>query len=294
MASRARPGHNEPEPQPIIVKKVIAPHRQHHHGGQWKIAYADFVTAMMSFFLLLWLVSTTDEAKRRGLADYFSPTMVEIEQDSAGSDGLLGGDTLSEDDYPHRSARSGAAAIAIPGALTEGSRSADKEQQSKDRERFRRLRKTLDERMERSPELKKLKTHVRLTETPEGLRIDLVDEADFSMFRIGTDQLVPEALRLVREVAGAIAAMPNPVIIRGHTDARAYGPRQPMNNWLLSTARAEATRMALHGAGLGEPRFARIEGVADTQPYSLGNRYDPRNRRMSITLAWSESRNGQY
>jgi chemotaxis protein MotB len=149
------------------------------------------------------------------------------------------------------------------------------------------LKKALEQRMNRSPELRELKTHVRFTETPEGLRIDLVDEADFSMFKVGTDRLVPAALNLVREVSAVIGKMPNQVIVRGHTDALPYAPGQVMNNWMLSTARAEATRMALHGAGTEVSRFARIEGVADTQPYARGNRLDPRNRRMSITLAWS-------
>jgi chemotaxis protein MotB len=290
MASAApRYGRNEPEaePQPIIVKKITAQHRHVHHGGQWKVAYADFVTAMMAFFMLLWLISTTDEDKRHGIADYFSPTLLEMKQDSAGSKGLLGGESLSEQKLLHRSTSGGAAAIALPRSITAGGRRSDAEAKAEDRKRFQELRQALEQRIDNNAATRGLKTHVRFTETPEGLRIDLVDEADFSMFRIGTDRLVPQALKLVREVSAAIAGLPNAVIVRGHTDALPYADGQVMNNWMLSTARAEATRMALNQAGTGDGRFERIEGVADTQPFNPADRYDPRNRRMSITLAWT-------
>ena len=279
-------GRNEPEPQPIIVKKITAEHRHVHHGGQWKVAYADFVTAMMAFFMLLWLISTTDEDKRHGIADYFSPTLVEMKENSAGSKGILGGESLSEQKLLHRATTSGAAAIALPSRIN-GSPKSEAEMKNEDRRRFEQLKKKLEERMDRNAAIRGLKTHVRFTETPEGLRIDLVDEADFSMFKIGTDRLVPQALNLVREVSAEIANMPNEVIVRGHTDASPYSNGQVMNNWMLSTARAEATRMALHQSGLGDNRFERIEGVADTQPFNPADRYDPRNRRMSITLAWT-------
>ena len=119
MATRAK-GRNEPEPRPIIVKKIVeAPHGA-HHGGAWKVAYADFVTAMMAFFLLLWLLGMTDEQKRKGIADYFTPTLVELKQNSAGSNGLLGGDSLiAADNYPHKAAQTGNRSIVIPKATTE-------------------------------------------------------------------------------------------------------------------------------------------------------------------------------
>lgn len=286
MASTPAGRRNEPEPRPVIVKKVVGEHRHVHHGGQWKVAYADFVTAMMAFFMLLWLVSTTDEAKKRGLAEYFSPTVIAMKEDSAGANGLLGGETLSQSKMVHRSSTSGASIVALPKPVTAEPNQDEIESRSEQRKRFQQIQETLQDRMERQPELRELKTHVRFVETPDGMRIDLVDEADFSMFEVGTDRLVPEALKLVREIAATIAGMPNPVIVRGHTDALPYAPGQTMNNWTLSTARAEATRTALARFGLNPARFTRIEGVADTQPYSPENRYDPRNRRMSITLAW--------
>ena len=106
------------------------------------------------------------------------------------------------------------------------------------------------------------------------------------MFRVGTDQLLPAAQRLVREVAQVIAGVPNPVIIRGHTDSLPYAAGRTTNNWTLSAARAESTRGALESAGIPIARVSRIEGVADRQPFVASNRYDPRNRRISITLGW--------
>ena len=162
-----------------------------------------------------------------------------------------------------------------------------------DREKFRDVARALSVRMESSEALKRLMKNIRFTETREGLRIDIVDEAEFSMFRIGTDQLLPDARALVNEVAKVAADVPNDLIVRGHTDALPYATNGAMNNWLLSTARAEATRQALAFSGVGSTRFARIEGVADREPFNPANRFDPKNRRMSITLAWSGSSKGQ-
>ena len=280
MASAAaKRGHNEP-PRPIIVKKIVQVAHSGHHGGAWKIAYADFVTAMMAFFMLMWLLSITDQQKRRGLAEYFTPSLIELKKDSAGSDGFMGG-TINDDG---RAAGGGNSAMQLPAM---GGPSTDLRQ--KDRAQFAKLKKVLSDKMNQSPELKQLKTHVRFSETIEGLRIDLVDEADFSMFALATAELAPQARTLVAEVSRVIAAVPNEVIIRGHTDARPYAPGQAMNNWTLSTSRAEATRAALVRAGLGLNRFARIEGVADREPYIRKDPLDPRNRRMSVVLAWSKS-----
>jgi chemotaxis protein MotB len=285
MAAKAQRGRNEPVPRPIIVKKIVeAPHAA-HHGGAWKVAYADFVTAMMAFFLLLWLLGMTDEQKRKGIADYFTPTLVELKQNSAGSNGLLGGDSIiAQDKYPHRAAQTGNRSIVIPKSATGGPQVGDG--LSEDHVRFEQLKKALNERMDKSPELRQLKPNVRLVETREGLRIDLVDEANFSMFNLSTDSLLPAARKLIGEVANVIEGVPNQIIIRGHTDSLPYASGRTMNNWMLSTARAEATRATLSEAGVSLDRFARIEGVADREPYVPGDRYDPRNRRMSIILAW--------
>jgi chemotaxis protein MotB len=146
--------------------------------------------------------------------------------------------------------------------------------------------------MSANKSLFKMRKNIRFTETREGLRIDLIDEADFSMFALATDRLLPAARTLIGEVAKVIQTVPNDVIVRGHTDGLPYAAGRTMNNWLLSSARAEATRAALNAAGLGNGRFAKIEGVADREPFIPTDIYDPRNRRMSIVLSWSQNKGG--
>ena len=277
MATTApKRGKNEPPPRPIIVKKIYeAPHAA-HHGGAWKVAYADFVTAMMAFFLLMWLLGATTEKQRKSIADYFAPTLISKKKDSGGGIALLQGDSaLARDNLATSVAGTGSRPIPVS--------------REQDRVKFRDIARALRVRMESSEALKRLIKNIRFTETREGLRIDIVDEANFSMFRVGTDQLLPDARALVTEVARVATDVPNHLIVRGHTDALPYVANGAMNNWLLSTARAEATRQALALAGVGSHRFARIEGVADREPFNPANRFDPRNRRMSITLAWSGS-----
>jgi chemotaxis protein MotB len=292
MASASlKRGRNEPAPAPapIIVKKVIEAAHGAHHGGAWKIAYADFVTAMMAFFLLLWLLGATDANKRRGIADYFAPTLIDYRQNSAGSNGILGGDSIiAHDNYPHAATQTGSRALTIPRDATGGSREGDAPR-NLDRDQFGRLRADLMRRIQASPDLRRLANHVSFTESEEGLRIDLIDEADFSMFRVGTADLLPAARHLIQQVSQVIVGVPNPVIIRGHTDSLPYSAGQTTNNWTLSSARAESTRATLEATGLTMDRVARIEGVADRNPFVPQNRYDPRNRRISITLAWRDA-----
>ena len=289
MASAAKRGRNEaPAPNIIIVKKVADEGHAGHHGGAWKVAYADFVTAMMAFFLLLWILGATTEKQRKGIADYFTPTLVEMREKSAGSNGPFGGDSITaKDNYPHKAAQTGTKGITIPKDATGGEKEAAEAVRNRDRARFAALRKQLVDKMQKDPKLRNLQRNVRFMETREGLRIDLVDQADFAMFAMGDDVLLRDAATLMGQVAQVIAGMPNAVIVRGHTDALPYAAGRSVNNWTLSSARAEATRKALSDAGVPTERFARIEGVADREPYVPADPYDPRNRRMSITLAWN-------
>jgi chemotaxis protein MotB len=281
---------NEPEVRPIIiVKKIIDGGHGGHHGGAWKVAYADFVTAMMAFFLLLWILGATTEKQRKGIADYFSPTLVEMREKSAGSNGPFGGDSIiSKDHYAHRASQTGSKSITIPKDASGGPKEGAAVIRTQDRNRFRLLKQKMEMKMQANKSLTGLAPHVRFTETAEGLRIDIVDGADFSMFALGSDQLVPRAAQLIGEVADTIASVPNGVIVRGHTDGLPYAAGRQVNNWTLSSARAEATRKRLADGGVGAPRFVRIEGVADHEPFVPTDIYDPRNRRMSITLAWTE------
>jgi chemotaxis protein MotB len=292
----ARPGSNEP-PR-IIVKKIVGDDHGGHHGGAWKVAYADFVTAMMAFFLLMWLLGATTEKQRKSIADYFTPTLVEYRQNSAGSNGLLGGSSLTDkDNYPFKASQTGTRAMTIPvgaeggpqvGTGPEGSlkTAAGNKLRAEDMQNFARVRSQLSRQLATNQALKKLANHVRFTPTRDGLRIDLVDDADYSMFALGTTALNPEAAGLIDTVAKAVSSMPNQVSIRGHTDSLGYGDPRTMNNWMLSSGRAEATRRKLAMGGIVERRFERIEGVADRDPYIEKDPADPRNRRVSITLMY--------
>ncbi|ALH82467.1 flagellar motor protein MotB [Sphingopyxis macrogoltabida] len=276
--------------RPIIVKKVIEAGHAAHHGGAWKVAYADFVTAMMAFFLLMWLLGATTEKQRKALADYFAPTIVKTKQESAGSNGMFGGDSIvSADDYPHAAGQTGTRSITIPKDAVGGPKEASGRES--ERMKFQQVAKSLIDRVQKKGDLKRLARNLRFTETTEGLRIDVVDDADFSMFVMGTSQLTPDGARLFREIAEPIAQVPNRLMIRGHTDAAPWSAKSGTNNWRLSVDRAEVTRHFLEFRGIGTERFSRIEGVADREPYLPSDRFDPRNRRISITLGWGGAPN---
>ena len=286
--------HIEPE---IVYRNRKGKHHAAHHGGAWKIAYADFVTAMMAFFMLLWIIGATNEDQRKGIADYFTPTIIQM-KNSGGSNGVMGGRSLQADEgqAPHPTL-TGPRAMAVTGGGGGGPTAQDTPSQDKktnpgrrraaDEARFRMVDRILQARLAGDPTLKGLKGQIRLVRIRDGLRIDIVERADFSMFGVGTSVFTPEALALVRTVANALAATPNRLTVRGHTDSLAFA-RGGANNWTLSTLRADATRRALAGAGIENARFRRIEGVADTDPFNPKDPADPRNRRISVTLMFND------
>lgn len=272
-------------PRPIIVKKVIQEVHGGHHGGAWKVAYADFVTAMMAFFLLMWLLGATTEKQRKALADYFAPTLVQSKSDSAGSDSLFNGDSIvSVDNYPNRQGQTGSKTLTIPRDAKGGP--SDSVGREKDAERFREDAKSIVERLQKRGDLKRLAKNVRFTETTEGMRIDIVDDSNFSMFAMGTGQLTPQGSRLFTEIAEVLVNVPNRLSVRGHTDSAPWSNQSGNNNWRLSVERAEVTRNYLEFRGVDGAKFSRIEGVADREPYIADQPLDPRNRRISITLGW--------
>ena len=275
----AKRGKNEPPP-PIIVKKITVIEGG-HHGGAWKVAYADFVTAMMAFFLLLWILGATTEKQRKGIADYFTPTLVKTKDSSAGSaTGLLGGSSLTDaDSYPHAMGQTGTKSMTIPRDATGG----PKEGGTKIK-RSARAKQAVEEKLRSSERLRKLAKQVRLVDTTIGVRIDLVDDADFSMFHLGTTVLTSDASELIGAIADAVGSDQGRLTIRGYTDALPYRSGTYGNNWSLSAGRAEATRQALMRHGIADDRFQRIEGVADKELLIPGDPQDPRNRRISITL----------
>jgi chemotaxis protein MotB len=235
---------------------------------------------MMAFFLLLWLLGATTEKQRKGIADYFTPTLVKMRQESAGANGLLGGSSITDaDNYPHRAGQTGTKAITIPRDTTGGPKEGAARAL-----RVQKMQQQLDKKLQQSPALRRLARQVRMVDTSEGIRIDLVDDADFSMFRLGTTILTPDAGELLQAIAMTVGGDGAGLTIRGHTDALPWRPGVAANNWSLSAGRAEATRQALMRHGIAEPRFRRIEGVADRELLVRDNPADPRNRRISIVL----------
>lgn len=235
----------------------------------------------------MWLLGSTDEKKRKALADYFTPTLVEMKQNSAGANGMFGGDSIvSKDNYPSKAAQTGTRSITIPKDSSGGSNVGTGSLKEEDRKQFEEIKKNIENQLDKNNALNKFSKNIRFTETREGLRIELIDKADFAMFSMATDNLLPQAQQLIAEVANAIKPAPNRLMIRGHTDALPFSSGRTMNNWMLSTARAEATRKALQSNGIRANSFFKIEGVSDREPYTPNDIYDPRNRRISITLGW--------
>jgi len=267
-------------PAPIIVRKVTIV-QGGHHGGAWKVAYADFVTAMMAFFLLLWLLGATEEKQRKGIADYFAPTLVKLRENSAGSNGLLGGSSITDvDNYPNRQGQTGRQTLTIPRDVAGGSQAAE----AAEADRLRKLREKVEKKLAERRSLKNIARQVRVMRSPEGIRIDLMDDANFSMFELGTTILTKQARELLEVMADTLKDETAPLILRGHTDSLPWRGGVTANNWSLSAGRAEATRQALVLGGVAQKRFARIEGVAETEPLIADNPADPRNRRISLLL----------
>jgi chemotaxis protein MotB len=295
---------------PIIVKKIMDEGHGGAHGGAWKIALADMMTAMMAFFLLMWLLGASNADQRKSIADYFRPTshsnvtMGKL----AGSDGMLGGRSVIDPDGFPFSAKQTAAMERVtprsqggptendpapnaqersnPEALTEAEKKQVAEQ--KDKADFDKLEKEVKESLAKNPRLENLTEQVKFVREKEGLRIEIIDKADFAMFGLGTTQLTPKAQVLLNEVAKSMTKMDNKLAIRGHTDSVAFANTDGRNNWSLSAERAEETRKIIGKKGVPESRFAKIEGVSDSAPYNPNDPKDPRNRRISITVMYKD------
>ena len=245
----------------------------------------------MALFLRLWQVGATTEKQRKGIADYFAPTLLDTKSTGIGGGVLNGGPGAGR----QQQAASGRLQVIIPKVMEGGGDKAGTGDKGslrnpnavvQDKKTFDAIKRELLKKMQVTPELRKLAQQVRFIPTDDGLRIDLVDNADYSMFATGTTSLEPAASQLIGTIAKTVADVPNTIMIRGHTDSVPYGDPRAMNNWMLSSGRAEATRRRLAAGGLPESRFERIEGVADREPMIASNPSDPRNRRVAITLLY--------
>lgn len=284
------------ELRPIIIKK-IKKGGHGHHGGAWKVAYADFVTAMMAFFLLLWLLSSTTDDQKSGIAEYFTNVPM-ITRSESGAGGVLGGTTVTLD---------GAMTSTIQPLVTQpqtqtpalrpGSQPVQKEddisdkrfkeaQKKREEENFAKAKEALEKAIQASPDIQDASFVIDMT--PEGLRIQLLDQTDKPLFASGSANLLPHTKALLRKVSNVVAQLPNELSVRGHTDSVPYGPGAEYTNWELSGDRANAARRMIVNAGLPPSRINNVVGKADTDHLFPQNARDGRNRRISIILLHAE------
>ena len=287
--------------QPIIIKKIKKGGHGGHHGGAWKVAYADFVTAMMAFFLLMWLINTTSPEQKRGIADYFAPASVS--ESTSGSGGILGGTSLGDQGAksdgamsvvqqlsPEASPKAQDAGKAqksgAAGGQGTGTDSAEEAaaaaQAKKEAEDFQSAAQSLRQAMQDMPELAELSKQVLVDQTPEGLRIQLVDQEGRSMFDPGSAKPNDRARLLLRAVAKVVNQLHNRVTISGHTSASVG--KGTSDDWALSSARANSSRGVLQEAGVEADRIYQVSGKANSDPLFPDDPTLAGNQRIAIVL----------
>lgn len=281
--------------QPIIIKKVG--HGEHgHHGGAWKVAFADFVTAMMAFFLLLWLIGGTSDEEKAALSEYFSnpsasegtaatPAPSSVQGPGGASTSLINLSQLPEvkqhdkqkdEDFKQK-------------VETEAEQEKRVEEQRQDQERLDQLMQELKKAIEQSQALKPFKDQLLLDITPEGLRIQIVDKENRPMFDSGKAELKYYTVDILFELAKFIKEVPNRISITGHTDAARFVGREHYSNWELSADRANAARRALVDGGMGTNQIGRVVGLASSVLFDKADPYNPINRRISIIVMNKET-----
>ncbi|MBA4253495.1 MAG: motility protein MotB [Comamonadaceae bacterium] len=271
--------------QPIIIKRIKkAAHGA--HGGAWKIAYADFVTAMMALFLLLWLLGSTTEDQRGGIADHFNnPIMVALMgQPAAGTATILpgGGEDLLRPEAP-LTRRDDPAQQPPQQVIHE--QQLRQAQMALDRQRIENLRGQIEQAIAANPQLAEYGEQIRLEMVQDGLYIQIVDELNRPMFDLGSSVVEPHLRNILRQIAVSLGAVENRISIFGHTDAAPFGRGAlGFSNWELSADRANASRRELMAAGLPEARIARVVGMGPSQPLLPEAPLDPRNRRIGILV----------
>ena len=264
--------------QPIIIKKVKKGGHG-HHGGAWKLAYADFVTAMMAFFLLMWLLGTTEPSYRQGIADYFKdPWKPSMQGGSSIGDATSvlkgGGEDLTQSEGQVKMTNKGKEDI-----VAEAGESEQEEQ------RLEELKKKIEEMVETNPLLNPFQDQLKIDITQEGLRIQIIDEEGRPMFNSASAKMEDYATEILHEIAPVINELPNKISIAGHTDSKPFpGGGQGYTNWELSADRANSARKELIKGGLKEEKMMRVVGLASSAPLVKDKPLDATNRRISIIV----------
>jgi len=269
--------------QPIIIKRIK---KGGHaaHGGAWKIAYADFVTAMMAFFLLMWLLGSTTEGDRKGIADYFaSPLKVAMFGGSGAGDAsslVKGGGQ----DLTRQTGQVKAGDVESP-RKTINLKALKEEQRRAERVRLQQMKDKIQKMIASSPSLAALGGQIKLDMTAEGLRIQIVDQDKRPMFDSGSAVVKPYMRELLQNLGEVLAEVPNRLTLEGHTDAQPFpGNQRGYSNWELSADRANASRRELLLGGLPDGRVLRVQGLAASKLLVTDDPNSPMNRRISIIV----------
>jgi chemotaxis protein MotB len=279
--------------QPIIVKR-IKKGGHGHHGGAWKIAYADFVTAMMAFFLLMWLLGSTTEGDKKGIADYFSSPMKVA---------MFGGSGAG--DASHVLKGGGQDLTRTTGQVKRGDVESERktvnlkalkeEQIRAEISRLRSLQQRIEGEIQSNLALGAFRSQILLELTRDGLRIQIVDAQSRPMFASGSAQVLPYMQDLLRAIGAVLAEVPNRLTLEGHTDAMPFsGGERGYSNWELSADRANASRRELLAGGLPDDRVLRVQGLAASQLLKREQPDDPANRRISIVVMTREAEDAMF
>jgi len=278
----------------IIIKKKKKGGGDGHHGGAWKVAYADFVTAMMAFFLLMWLLNATTEEQRKGIADYFNPTIPISRISGGGSDGLNGSSIFTEQTYAKMGTGATASStLAKTKPLTQDehekfAETSDSENAPPEITEAEQAAAIAQLEMMLSEESKSLSDHIQVKLSPEGIVMELVDSEDVPLFALGESQPTELLIDLVATVTDSFGAFGNNIKVVGHTDSLAYADSRRFDNWDLSTERANVARRLLVEKGFPLARIQEVSGRADTDLLIQDDPYAAQNRRISITLLKQE------
>ncbi len=285
-------------PRPIYVKRVkkVA---GGHHGGAWKVAYADFVTAMMAFFMVMWLITAVSKEQRAAIFDYFKNPSMEPGKSVKPAPGQMGPGGASSSpinlggglDAPKTSLQKtdkiGATVMtetAKPIDLKSEAQLAEEAQKELEKKQLDALMQDLKEAIDKSQALEPFKDQLLLDITPEGLRIQIVDAQNRPMFDMGSSRLKSYTIDILKEVTTYLKTVPNRLSITGHTDATPYAGLTGFTNWDLSTDRANSARRAIEGAGLDTAQISRVVGLGSSVLFDQQNPRNPINRRISIVV----------